>query len=218
MYDVLCAMVVMLLYWIRRTMLTISFPWWMLTHDVIHSSHCIRFKFEFSLPSKMILTAFSWCLHVFLSVLTFVASLRQQQRWSSFCVAWITPHTRAAFQCWNLLLPPLSSLCELQRRLLVAHRWHGSDNDLLMGKDAACPVYISMTPAGRSTTAPPRRALLMLLPDDSLYPPISPLSLYVAGDISYSCCALDLSVKTFIYTFMWFFLPHTHLNSEGREK
>lgn len=107
-----------------------------------------------------------------------------QQRWSFFCVAWITPHTQAPFQCWNLLLPPLSSLCELQRRLLVAHKWHGSDNDLLMGKDAACPVFISMTPAGRSTTALPARALLMLSPDHSLYPQFALLSLYVVVDAS----------------------------------
>lgn len=55
---------------------------------------------------------------------------------------------------------PPSFLPELQRGLQDAHQWHGSDNDLLIGKDAGCPVHISMTPAGRSTAASPAGALL----------------------------------------------------------
>lgn len=65
----------------------------------------------------------------------------------------MTPHTRAAFQHSNLLVPSPPSLSELQRGLLDAHQWNGLDNDLLIGKDAGCPVHISMTPAGRGAAA-----------------------------------------------------------------
>ncbi|KAK5915898.1 hypothetical protein CesoFtcFv8_001449 [Champsocephalus esox] len=49
------------------------------------------------------------------------------------------------------------SLSEQQRGLQDAHQWHGSDNDLLIGEDAGCPVHISTMPAGslhRCTAAP----------------------------------------------------------------
>ncbi|KAI9517960.1 hypothetical protein NQZ68_001130 [Dissostichus eleginoides] len=47
------------------------------------------------------------------------------------------------------------SLSEQQRGRQDAHQWHGSDNDLLIGEDAGCPLHISTTPAGRCTAAAP---------------------------------------------------------------
>lgn len=79
-----------------------------------------------------------------------------------------------------VLKPAPSSLSELQRRLQDAHQWHGSDNDLLIGKDAGCPVHISMTPAGRSTAASPPRALLMQLPVQGLYREVILLSFHIS--------------------------------------
>lgn len=78
------------------------------------------------------------------------------------------------------LKPSPSSLSELQRGLQDAHQWHGSDNDLLIGKDAGCPVNISMTPACRSTAAPPPKALLMQLDVLDLYTEVALLSFYIS--------------------------------------
>lgn len=72
-----------------------------------------------------------------------------------------------------------SSLSELQRGLQDARQWHGSYNDLLIGKDSVCPVNISMTPACRSIAASPPRALLMQLHVRGLYTEGALLSFHI---------------------------------------
>lgn len=80
------------------------------------------------------------------------------------------------------LKPAPSSLSELQRGLQDARQWHGSDNGLLIGEDAGCPVHISMTPAGRSAAVSPPGASLMQLPAQDI---ILDLCLYI---VTLPCC------------------------------